>query len=271
MTDPVEPVEQTPETTPVAAPTPLDLSGLNPDNPFPQQNPFAAQQAPAETAPAAPVETTSELPAGWRKHIEDLRRENAEARVKADAKAEKAAQEAAERTKAEILGIFKKAIDPDSEVELTPEELLAQAQAKTAQAEAEAAAKIAEAEARANEQAAKARAMDVALAVHRRAGDDVDSDALLDSSSFAARMAALDPSAADFASQVDTQIAEFLDANPGRYRKATGLVNSVPRSGGSFEAGNAQQPTGEPTVEALLKQVQDGRGPGRAARGFRNT
>ncbi|WP_405137526.1 hypothetical protein [Nocardia sp. NBC_01388] len=261
MTNPVEPPPVAADPAP-AAPTP-ELSSIAAPPLFPPE---------PVVAPAAPVaDVADEAPPAWRKHIEELRKENAAARVSSDAKAEQAAQVAADKAKAEILGIFKKAIDPDSDVaNLTPEQLVEQAQAKTAQAEADAEAKIAAAEARATAHEAKARATDVALAVHRRAGDGVDSDALLDSSSFATRMGALDPTAPDFTSQVDTEIASFLDANPGRYRKATGLVNTVPRSGGSFEAGNAQQPAGEPTVESLLKQVQDGRGPGRASRGFRN-
>lgn len=275
MTDPVEPVEQTPPTEVAPAPpTPLDLSGLNPDNPFPQPNPFAAQ-APAEVPaePARKAESDDELPAGWRKHIEDLRKENAKLRTESKADATEAAQAAAKQATDEMAQKFGKLFGlVDETAELTPEQLLAQAQAQREQDATEAAAKIAAAEQRAEQEAAKARAKDIALTVHHNAGEDVDAWALLDSTSFKDHLAAIDPASTDFDAQVQTQMRAFLDANPGRYRKATGLVNSVPRSGGSFDAGNAAPPaTGEPSVDQLLKQVQDARGPGnRASRGFRN-
>lgn len=263
MTDPID--------------TPDDLLGAI-------QTPTAPVTPAPSVAPAAPAPSVDETA---EKVIRKLRDEAAANRVKANeaqaakeaadaewaAKVDQSAQAAAKQATDELAAKFGKMFGlVDDKTEQTPEELLAQAQAKAAEAQAEAAAKIAAAEQRAADLEATARAKDVALTVHRRAGDGIDTDALLDSSSFGKRMAALDPSAADFQSQVDTEIAAFLEANPGRYRKATGLAQTVPRSGGSFDAGNAAPPAGgEPTVDALLKQVQAARGPGnRASRGFRN-
>lgn len=248
---------------------------------------LGAVHTPTSSTPSAPgvpgapsVDETAE------KVIRKLRDEAAANRVKAnEAQAAKEAADAEWATKVDqaAAAATKQATDElaqkfgkmfglvDDTTEQTPEQLLAQAQAKAAEAEAQAAAKIAAAEARAVEHETKARAKDVALTVHQHAGDDVDAKGLLDSVEFNARIAKLDPATADFQSQMDTEIASFLEVNP-RFRKATGLVTTVPRSGGMFEAGNAAPPAGgEPSVDQLLKGVQSARGPGnRASRSFRN-
>ncbi|MFJ4653864.1 hypothetical protein ACIP5Y_21565 [Nocardia sp. NPDC088792] len=271
MTDPVD--------TPTVTPDEL-LGSLQPATASTQTTASNRTTAASASPPALSIDETAE------KVIRKLRDEAAANRVKANeaqaakeaadaewaTKVDEAAQAAAKQATDEIAQKFGKMFGlVDDKTEQTPEQLLAQAQAKAAETEAQAAAKIADAEQRAAENEAKARAKDVALTVHQHAGDDVDVRGLLDSVEFNGRIAKLDPTAADFASQMDAEIGSFLQANP-RFRKTAGLATTIPRSGGSFDAGNAAPPSaGEPSVDQLLKQVQAQRGPGnRASRSFRN-
>lgn len=267
----------------------------NPDTPSTDEL-LGAIQTPAPTAPTQLTASVSVPPQPSvdetaEKVIRKLRDEAAANRVKANevqaakeaadaewaVKVDQAAQEATKRATDDLAQKFGKMFGlVDDTVEHTPEQLIAQAEAKRAETEAKAAAEVAEAQAEAAAKIAAAestvRAQGVALAVHQHAGDDVDAKGLLDSVDFNQRIAKLDPSSEDFQSQMDTEMSSFLEANPGRFRKATGLVTTVPRSGGMFEAGNAAPPPGgEPSVEQLLKQVQESRSPGnRASRTFRN-
>ena len=219
-------VQQTPE--PVAAPEPTDSNG---DKTFPEQ------------------------------YVKQLRAEAASNRVElqkaiadAELKAQQAAAEAAARSREELAQSLGKAlgiIQDDAPVD--PAEVLKQAQAKAEEAERMSAAR-----------AAEATALQVELALYRaadRAG--ADSGALLDSRSFMEQVKGLDPTAPDFASQVDAVIANTMESNP-RYRKTAPRTVTATRSGGDMTAGNADPAPGggEPDVATLRKQRQERRAKG---------
>lgn len=98
-------------------------------------------------------------------------------------------------------------------------------------------------------------------AVRAAAGEDVDSDALLDSASFLSEVGQLDHSADDYAAQVAAAVASFVKAHP-RFTSAP----AVPaRSGGDTSQTNGEsvQLTDAQfaalSAEARLKALEDGR------------
>lgn len=230
----------------------------------PEAQPNPTPEPPA--TPAAPEAPTSE-PEGdtgntaddspESKIIAALRRENAQNRVSAREAREEAAAARAEaaaladrvaqdrqslgQTLAEAFGFAPK---PDEPVD--PEQLVAAATAAREQAETSAA-----------ENARLARESQVELAVLRAAIDtDADAKGLLDSRSFMNSVRDLDPTAADFASQVGAAIAQALE-DP-RYRKPSPLPS---RSGGDLSAGNGEPAAPKATgVAALIEERRKKRG-----------
>jgi len=76
----------------------------------------------------------------------------------------------------------------------------------------------------------------VELAVYRTAAKHSgDPEALLDSRSFAAKVAKLDPAAADFAAQVDSAIKTTIDANPKLKAGRAPGASGADHTGGSGE------------------------------------
>lgn len=110
---------------------------------------------------------------------------------------------------------------------------------------------------------ATARSAQVQLAVYRKAGAaGADPNALLDSVAFKTAVEKLDPTAADFASQVDAAIKAAVEANP-KLKAAQGApASGVPHPGGSGE--------GAPITEEQLRsmspeQIEKARVDGRLA------
>lgn len=108
-----------------------------------------------------------------------------------------------------------------------------------------------------------ARAAQVELAVFRTAGKHAaDADALLDSRSFLTRVKELDPTAPDFASQVEDAIKTVVENNP-KLR----VAQAAAKAGSDLSAGNADPSKGQLTREQLaalspsdrLKAVKEGR------------
>jgi len=95
----------------------------------------------------------------------------------------------------------------------------------------------------------KARQAQIDLAVYQTAnrhqGDPV---ALLDSRTFQAKVAALDPSAGDFQSKVDAAIKEAVDANPKLKAGRAPGASSVDHAGGT---GEGAQRTPKPLDQAV--------------------
>lgn len=108
-----------------------------------------------------------------------------------------------------------------------------------------------------------ARAAQVELAVFRVAGKhQADADALLDSRSFLNRVKGLDPTADDFASQVEDAIKTVVETNP-KLR----VVQAATKAGSDLSAGNADPSKGQLTREQFAaltvseraKAIKDGR------------
>lgn len=220
--------------------------------------------------PVATPQTTVTDSAGDKtfpqEYVRELRAEAAKNRVElqkaiadAEAKAQQAAAEAAARSREELAQSLGKALGiVKDDAPVDPAELLKQAQAKATEAERMSATNR-----------SQAQSLQVELALYRaadRAG--ADSAALLDSRSFMDEVKGLDPTASDFASQVEAAIAQKLESNP-RYRKAAQRVVTASRSGGDMTAGNADPAPGnaEPTIEERRKLRRDRRASGVRAGG----
>lgn len=163
--------------------------------------------APPATPPAPAAENVAELPQWAQDKLAALNRENASARVNAKA----AAAEEARNELLQKLGLTKEGADkPD------PDALAKDLAASRDQA----------------------RQTAVELAVYRAAAaNKANPDALLDSASFLAKVRTLDPTGADFATQVTDAITAAVTANP--ILKATQAVGAsgVDLGGGTGEQG----------------------------------
>jgi hypothetical protein len=183
----------------------------------PPAAPVPAPPAPVEPAPAANV---WDDPAAARAEIEKLRRENGADRVNAKT----AAAEEARTELLQKLGLTKDGADkPD------PDAL---------------AKDLASARETAKETSIK-------LAVYRAAAaNKANPDALLDSASFLAKVRTLDPTGADFATQVNDAITAAVTSNP--ILKATQAVGA---SGVDLGGGTGEQ--GQITEAQLARMTPD--------------
>lgn len=172
-----------------------------------------------------------------RAYVEKLRRESASYREKAKTDAA-AAAESARTELAQSIGKALGLVKDDEPVD--PEALLTQAQA--------------------DRQAAidEANAARRDLAVLRTADKhDANTEELLDSASFNRKLAALDPTADDFTSQVDELIKTTVDGNPGKFKR----VQVAASSGGTQHTGETSPvPTEKKSIDELRKERQKRRG-----------
>jgi hypothetical protein len=176
-----------------------------------QQPPAPAQSAPASgqaqqdgqapngQEPPAPAEADSvdKLPAWAQKLLTDTRKEAAANRARAkEHETELAALK--DKSQQQLDGIAKAlGLKPE---EATPEQIMAERDAERTKAE---------------QASAETRATRVELAVFRAAAAaQADGNALLDSRSFVASLAGLDPSADGFGQQVSEAITAALEAHP---------------------------------------------------------
>jgi hypothetical protein len=162
-------------------------------------------------APAAAATSVEELPAWAQKLVRDNRNEAAANRVKAK---ESADALAALQTKSQqqLDGIAKAlGLAPE---QATPEQIMAERDAARATADAN---------------AARARESAVELAVFRAASAaGANGNALLDSRTFVALLAGLDPAADDFGQRVSDVIATAVEGNPGWKLTAPAPAPPVP-------------------------------------------
>lgn len=207
-----------------------------PTDPAPADPPAdpAPGGAPAPTDPPADPEKPETFS---REYVEKLRRENAAAREKAKTDAA-AAAEAAKTEFAQSIGKALGLIKDDTPAD--PTALLTQAQQERQAALDE------------------ANATKRDLAVLRNADKhDANTDELLDSATFNRKLAALDPSADDFAAQVEALIKDTVDGNPAKFKR----VQVAPSPGGTTHTG--EQPPADPeskSIDDLRKERQKRRG-----------
>ena len=188
----------------------------------PPETPPAAgpPAAPPVTPPASTPEDVASLPEWTQKMIRDLRTENATSRTKATT---------AETTRQATMDAIAKALGgkPDDDP------------ATVAQKAAE------------ERDAAKAvaRNLTVENAVMRAASKHgANADALTDSRSFMRALDAIDPAAADFATQLEAAITKAVEANPSL--KAQGAAPVAPARSGGPVGGSAAVP-GQVTEDEL--------------------
>lgn len=180
------------------------------------------QQAPEGKPEQPPAGETAEAKAArLEAEVSRLRRENGSQRVTAK-------QKAADEAKAELAQQIGKALGIVKDDEpVDPERLAADLQ--TAQ-----------------QQAREAR---VHLAVHQTAGTaGADPLALLDSSSFLAKVGTLDPTADGFAGKVEAAIKEAVAANPRL--KAEGQAPTGGKGGADVRGGNPDRGARQPKTLA---------------------
>jgi len=194
-----------------------------------------------DTGTETAADTTSDAPETFsREYVEKLRRENASAREKAKTDAA-AAAEAAKSELAQSIGKALGLVKDDEKVD--PEALLTQAQADRQSAIDE------------------ANATKRDLAVLRNADKHgANTEELLDSSGFLRKLAALDPSDAEFGSQVDQLIKDTVDGNPAKFKRAQVAVST----GGAQHSGEGASQLSREQLAALspeerLKAAKQGR------------
>lgn len=152
-------------------------------------------------------------PAALRAEIARLRRENGTARTAARDKAATDARNAVVQDIGKALGLIK-----DGDKAPSAEVLAEQVRTSTA----------------------AARTASVELAVFRAAGSaGADADALLDSRAFLAKVADLDPAAADFQTKVTAAINDAVKANPKLKTVRVAGSSSVDHSAGGTGEGRA--------------------------------
>ncbi|WP_130012146.1 hypothetical protein [Serinicoccus sediminis] len=186
----------------------------------------AQQQATQQTQDPAPAgDNPWADPDKAKAEIERLRRENGAERTTAK-------QQAADQARTELLASLSPALkalglDIPGDEQVTPEALAEQARTNKADAD------------KARDDAREAR---VELAVFRRADThSADAQALLDSRTFLAKVADLDPSSDDFGSKLDDAIKTAVSDNPKL--KAAPVVgsSSADHAGGSGEGAVTQE------------------------------
>lgn len=196
----------------MTAPAGDEGAGAPPAAPQPPADPPAAPADPPASTPPAAAPTGDGLPddpAALKTMIADLRKENGAARTNAK-------QQAADEARTQLVTELGKALGlvKDGDAAPKPEELTAQV-----------------------EQAQQAaRQAQVELAVYRTATTHRgDPAALLDSRSFLAKVADLDPADAEFQTKVSDAVKAAVTENPKlRAQVATG-ASSIDHAGGSGE------------------------------------
>jgi len=243
------PPAQTPQTPP-APPADAPSTPEAPQQPTPPVlAPPAGAQAPTqpdpqpgqESAPAAPApESIDSLPEWAQKEIRDTRREAQGLRQTREAAIAKAKQEAAQEAAAEVAQTIGKALGliKDEDTPPDPEALVAQAQA-----DREAAAQ-------------QARLARLEASVLRSAPSLPVGDALLDSRAFMEQVAAIDPTAEDYAAQVADAVKNAIEANPTRYAVAPAAAPA--NTGGSPMTGTP--PAAGDSVDDFRKDYRASRG-----------
>jgi hypothetical protein len=185
---------ETPPEPPAGDPAPPPAPAADPSPPAQDPAPAGGQEPPAPSAEATSVE---QLPPWAQKLVRDTRNEAALHRTKA--KEREDALTALEAKSQQQLDGIAKALGLKPE-EATPEQIMAERDAANAKASA-------------NE--ARAREAAVELAVFRAsAAAQVNGNALLDSRSFVATLAGLNPAAADFGQRVNDAITAATEAHP---------------------------------------------------------
>lgn len=222
-----------PEAEPGGGPAPETDPATEPVEP-------AQPAAPAEAAQPTdpPAEPSADSPETFsREYVEGLRREAAGYREKAKTDAA-AAAEAATTDLAQKIGKALGLVKDDEPVD--PEALLTQAQA--------------------DRQAAidEANATKRDLAVLRHADKHgANTEELLESVSFGRKLAALDPTADDFASQVDALIKDTVDGNPAKFKR----VQVASTTGGTQHTGETAPVDPEnKSIEQLREERRKRRG-----------
>ena len=174
----------------------------------PASDPAAPAGEPQTPAPGAPGDNLPDDPAALKAEIARLRRENGADRTNAkQAAADEARQQIAQDI-AKALGLTGTDTPPD------PAELTAQVQAA--------------------QQAARQSAIE--LAVFRgAAAHQGDPNALLDSRTFLAKVADLDPASAEFTTQVDAAIKAAVTDNPKLKTAPAVGASTADHAGGSGE------------------------------------
>jgi hypothetical protein len=176
------------------------------------------------------TEKVEDLPAWAQKIITDTRGEAAQARVAAKAAADQATKDLGDKL-AVALGL-----KPDAKTD--PAALTALAE--KAQSDA--------------------RAASIQLAVFKAAGaHQGNPDALLDSTSFLAKVNTLDPTTADFGTQVGEAIKAAVAANPSLKAARAAAASTVTNPGGTAETG---QITEEQLKTMTSEQIAEAYGKG---------
>lgn len=221
-----------PEAEPGGDPAPVTDPAPEPVDP-------PADPAPADPQPTdPPADPSGDAPETFsREYVEKLRRENAATREKAKTEAA-AAAEAAKTELAQSIGKALGLVKDDEPVD--PDALLKQAQAERQSAIDE------------------ANATKRDLAVLRNADKHAaNTEELLDSATFNRKLAALDPTADDFASQVDALIKDTVDGNPAKFKR----VQVASSTGGTQHTGETAPVNAEDkSVDDLRKERQKRRG-----------
>jgi hypothetical protein len=208
-----------PAPAPNAPPTPPAPAAPAPQAPTAPAQPAASAPTAAPAAqPAAPASTddlAALSPTDLAKMVRDLRNENASARTTAK-------QTAADEARAELAQTIGKALglvqgdEPADPAKLTEQLTATQAQARQAAVE---------------------------LAVFRAApAHQGDPNALLDSRSFLAKVADLDPTAADFAAKVDAAIKDAVSTNSKLKTAQAAGASGADHAGGPGEQRNNGKP-----------------------------
>jgi len=194
-----EPLPPAPPPAEPGAP-PVPVPSPAPPAPAPPAAPGAPSPAPGAPDPAAPPaepQNVDQLPAWAQRELRQARSDAASQR--AAAKTHQDALTASQAQTAALRDAAAKALGLAPE-DVTPEQIAA---------ERDTARQLAEAN------AAQARASAVELAVFRAASTaGADGNKLLDSRSFVATLAGLDPAAADFGQRVTDAIATAVDQHP---------------------------------------------------------
>ncbi|MFY7065990.1 hypothetical protein ACOQFV_09025 [Nocardiopsis changdeensis] len=206
-----------------------------------QQHAPTGQQDTTKQETQAVPERVEDLPEWAQKLIKDTRKESGDHRVKAKeyesklTAAEQARQDQLDAI-AQALGL-KDADKPPSVDDLTEQLTAAQQQAQ--------------------ERESALRQLTVERAAERAAREHgADVDTLLDSRTFASKLADLDPAADDFAATVSDLVKQTVDSNP-KYRVAPAATSSS----ADFSSGPGEKRTSRPT--GLYDAVSRTIGPGR--------